>query len=358
MKVCSVELKNFRCFDSYKTNFNNSTIVIEGSNGSGKSSILEALHYACYLRSFRTHIPQELIKNNCDHFSIKLDVISNTDNISHTINIGFANKKKIVKIDGTPITSYEQLTQYYRTITLTEEDIFIIQAGPEYRRSFIDQVIMLCDSNHLSYIKKLKHIALQRSAACASAQTSFDTHELWAEQLWNISDLVSKSRNNALHKLQAITNELLDQFNIALTIKYQYEPRKPLYDNFSTFWSHYQTYLHVEQRVGRTLFGAHLDDFSIELSNHSSRIYASRGQQKLICVLLKVAQIILLEQIGKKSIFLLDDFLTDFDLMRITQLVNIIKDKTYQQIFTCPLTKSPLHSSLKDSDFTLIELNH
>lgn len=94
----------------------------------------------------------------------------------------------------------------------------------------------------------------------------------------------------------------------------------------------------AENVFKRSLFGAHLDDFSIEFCHKTSRAFASRGQQKLIIMLIKIAQ--MQEIIAKNgpTLFLLDDFMTDFDQQKGTILLSHMLELKSQLIFTSPVS--------------------
>jgi recombinational DNA repair ATPase RecF len=95
----------------------------------------------------------------------------------------------------------------------------------------------------------------------------------------------------------------------------------------------------LERRYGRSLFGAHLDDVTVEFASKKSKLYASRGQQKLIVFLLKAALLTHVTGNGRPCVFLLDDFMTDFDEQRAIQLVTLLKTLPAQIIFTAPLDR-------------------
>ena len=79
VRITNLQIKNFRCFGSLDLAFDNPITLIEGINGTGKTSLLEALHYLCYLRSFRTHLPQELVQFGHDNFFIKAHYCMSTE---------------------------------------------------------------------------------------------------------------------------------------------------------------------------------------------------------------------------------------------------------------------------------------
>src|SRR3989338_8497805 len=121
--IQQVQIKNFRCFESSVFDFASSVVIIEGHNGSGKTSLLEALHYGCYLRSFRTHISRDLVAFGQDTFFLGITYDS------HVISVGLQGVKKQVKIDARAITSYKELRDFYRSITITEDDLELVRGA-------------------------------------------------------------------------------------------------------------------------------------------------------------------------------------------------------------------------------------
>ena len=94
-------LKNFRCFDHISFDLDESILLVQGANGTGKTSLLEALHYACYLRSFRTHLPKDLVMFDKNSFFIKTTFRETTAQLSleNEIQVGFTGDKRLVKIN-------------------------------------------------------------------------------------------------------------------------------------------------------------------------------------------------------------------------------------------------------------------
>ncbi len=329
-------------------------------NGTGKTSILEAIHYACYLRSFRTHSPQELTYFDQNSFFVKLN-LADHELQSHEIKIGFAGKKRVVKVNQKNIVSYKELMDYYRVVTLTEDDLDLIKEGPETRRMFLDQLIMLYDPDFATLIKKLRYTVDSRNALFRHSNSA-EYYEFWSRELWQISNLVREKRKVALADIEAKVAELVNtHFPESSSIILSYQEKKGAgEETFEEFWQQNQSILHSQElQQGRTLFGAHLDDFTIQFKQQRSRAFASRGQQKLIILLLKIAQIKdLIQKKMAQPILLLDDFMTDFDETRSNQLIEILKSLNCQLIFTCPVNNSSLLQKLESLDFQRVVISH
>lgn len=348
MNITSIELKNFRCFESLSLSLQSPVVVVEGLNGVGKTSLLEALHYACYLRSFRTYVPSELTRNGEGSFFIRIGVSENQLPSGYEIQIGFSGKRRLVKIDQQPIVSYKQLLDRYKVVTLTEDDLALIQDGPEIRRVLLDHFSVMLDPESLAESKKLKHIVDSRNALLKSGSFSNDSYLFWSEELWNITQTIRTRRQAVLAALQQKVNALLaTSFSSPMHSAFIYQPKKELGDSYAAFEQLYPHLAHEEGILKRSLFGAHLDDFQITFQDKKSRVFASRGQQKMIVVLIKIAQIqLLLEKEPLKPIFLLDDFMTDFDPHKGTTLIDILISLGCQLIVTNPSTQGWLSEKL------------
>ena len=358
MRITHVQIKNFRCFGSLDLDFNNPIILIEGLNGAGKTSLLEALHYLCYLRSFRTHLPQELVQFGHDNFFIKAHLQNGAPSIDECdLQVGFSNKKRLVKLNNKSISSYKELLDFYRIVTLTEDDLSLIKDGPEVRRLFIDQAIMLSNPDFVSIGKRCRDIVENRNALLKRGG-SHDSYLLWTEQLWEITRSINQARTIALEQLSKDIAELIQAyFSNEFTISLIYTPKKQPHSSCAAFLQANPHLYHDEQRFGRSLFGAHLDDFVIQFKDTKSKNFASRGQQKLIIVLLKAAQVRLLGSQKCPVILLLDDFMTDFDQGKAKILLSLLGDLRVQLIFTIPTPQGFLHQELLNRGGQLVKID-
>ncbi len=349
MIINSVRLKNFRCFDDALFSFSERCIIIQGDNGSGKSSLLEAIHYSCYLRSFRTHLNRDLVKIDGDHFFIEIQANNTSHDIDESIKAGFSQKTgKQVLLNGKQISSYKELINQHRIVTLCAQDSELVSGAPEYRRDFLNYSLFLIDPSILATFKEYKQILAHRNALIHRGQSSLrDSYfhkemYLWSNKLWEASFELQKLRCHYLDSLEKRISLLLSDYfpgfdEQSFSTQYQKKGMKDESD-FDVFWSRWSNRnLEQELRYGRTLFGAHLDDFILLFEHKKARIFASRGQQKLLTFLLKIAQIQETNSTGEAGVLLLDDFVTDFDAQRIGSCLNLINSLQFQVFLTCPI---------------------
>lgn len=361
MFIKQVQLNNFRCFTNKKLDFSSNIVLIEGPNGIGKTTLLEALHYACYLRSFRTHTPRDLMQFEQENFFIKVvfEHIELERNTTSNLQVGFSGKKRLVKLNDKAVHSYKELMDHYRIITLTEDDLGLIKLGPDVRRQFIDQAILLYNPSYIQQLKEYKTIVDNRNKLLQAMRVNKDMYTVWTEQLWHKTNIIQNERVAFLHQLQQEVELMLKAyFPYDVHINFTYKPKKTggistLEDFFKVNSNLFET----EKRFGRSLFGAHLDDFAITFQGNASRMFASRGQQKLIMLLVKIAQIKALSRQKGPAIFLLDDFMTDFDHDRAQIVIKALTDLKGQLIFTAPIKSSILADMLLEKGAQRIEFS-
>lgn len=351
--IQAVSLKNFRCFTNATFSLNAPVILIEGANGSGKTSLLEAIHYLCYVRSFRTHSPHDLVAFEKDTFFIAATLQEDE------LTIGVTGSKRQVKINKKPITSYTQLRAVCRVVTVTQEDLGIVQASPERRRSFLDHALVLHFPEHTELMKTFRQtLDLRNAFLLRGANSTEDEFAIWTQKLWEISHQVQEARKKylklLLHEGAKLSGYFLD--SQAFSITYLTKQKT----NFTTYQEFSHASLALFERecfMRRSLFGAHLDELEIIFGGKPARVFSSRGQQKLLALFLKIAQVAALKKDHGPVIFLIDDFLSDFDNPTLLRILEVSLNLQVQLVFTTPLSSGPEHTALTQINCTPLKIS-
>ena len=354
MQIKKLTAKNFRCFQSLTLDFEAPTILLTGQNGSGKTSIIEALHYLCYLRSFRTSAPKELIGLTHESFFLKVEF-----NDREPVQVGFSSRKRNVRIGDKTIRSHKELIEHFCIITLTEDNLQFISEGPEIRRALIDHQVLLHEPHLIKLYSDYKKTLDNRNFLLKSGRVSVDNYHLWTDKLLELGIQIQKHRRNQLKALEeGIINLITNFFDNKLEISFSYQESKALPANYIDFENTYPDLKAKEMYLARSLIGPHLDDFTIHFNGKNAKTFASRGQKKLITLLVKAAQAQYFSKKNRGVIFLLDDFLTDFDEIRIKLAVKMLNALNCQLVFSCPLENKAIQDLLVDSNGQSIIINN
>lgn len=353
MFLHELEIKQFRCFKNKSFNFNKQFTLVTGDNGTGKTSLAEAINYLCYMKSFRCSSVADLICHDCDSFFLKGSFTSETaKDVPHTIQVGYADKKKAIKLDNKVVTTYKEIFKLFQVITLLEDDINLIRGYPTERRSFIDQAALFLEPQYLDLYRSFKRIVQNRNALFYRSTIDKLELEIWTEKLWKTSILVQQQRIQVLSKIQDIVNSLLKKyFDGVYEVQMHYEPKNILLEeDFASFSKRMAHLSHQERVMKRSLFGAHLDDFSVQLKGQNARFFASRGQQKLVSLLCKLSFISLARENNFLPILIIDDFIADFDKTRLDQLIDLFVSCENQVIITTPVYDFGLKKMIGKAD--------
>lgn len=361
LRVANLQITNFRCFSRQEFALEGPLVLIEGNNGSGKTSLLEALYYICYLRSFRTHSPKELVRSGEQTFFIHalIQIQQALETFQHEIQVGFSHDRRMVKVDQKIVSSYKDLISLFRVVSVTEDDLMIIQGGPQERRQFLDQALMLTNHAYMQDLKNVRHILDQRNALLEYNKFNTQIYHILTEQLWHATRNVQNLRIHFLEELEQVIKHLITVYmNDRIIVSFAYRSRLKQGATLQEFLDAHPTLEFDERRIGRSLFGPHLDDISIEFQDMKTKAYASRGQQKLIILLMKIAQISLLSKGQGSTVCLLDDFMTDFDQDHAFLILQMLDSVPVQRIFTSPVFSTDLSTQLQKKGAQRIKLTH
>lgn len=338
MRLQKLELYQFRCFKQQAFDLDHDIIIVHGKNGTGKTSLVEALYYICHARSFKTRVISELAHEQENHFSVIAQVqnIDQEMHDTHVITCAYSEKKKKIKVDQQSIRSYKELVKYSQVVSVTQEDIDLVQGGPGARRDFLDEILVLYKPETLELLKKYQKVLEQRNALLGSDYVDDAMYDLWTEKLYELTIQIQKERQFILEKLVQESKTILPKVLGQDVLMYCVYQKKELIPEFEACVYIKNKLFYKERILQRSLFGAHLDDVTIEYLGKNAKIFGSRGQQKLLVLALKLSVSTLLNHKNMQPILLLDDFVTDFDDAKLPNIIQLLESIHLQILFTTP----------------------
>ncbi len=333
MYIESVQLKNFRNYDSLELDLAQGTNIFYGNNAQGKTNILEALYLCGTTKSHKGSRDKDMIQFGKDESHIRMMV--KRDELSYRIDMHLKkNKAKGVAINGLPIRKASELFGVVNLVFFSPEDLNIIKNGPGERRRFLDLELCQLDKIYLTNLASYNHIVNQRNKLLKDicVQPSLkETLDIWDMQMAEYGQKIIDKRSEFIQEL----NETVRKINANLTggleeLEIVYEPDCTAGKLESVIHANREK----DMRMRLTSEGPHRDDMCVMANGVDIRKYGSQGQQRTAALSLKLSEIYIVKRkIKDTPILLLDDVLSELDSSRQNYLLDSIRD--IQTLITC-----------------------
>ena len=333
MLIKEIKLENFRSYEFLEMPIKKGLNLIYGSNGSGKSTIIESIYYALSGKSFRTTETNNLIRNQTNQLQALLVFFDGkTVKVTKKTN----NTAIITQNKGQKRENYTSLVKKFPTCLVENKEFFFSSSNPEQKRSFMNKTLFYVEQEGSTKINELKKIVAQR-AGCLKNK-DFNQIKYWDEQLILIEPIITDLNQKLCGELnKALKNsKIVDVFVQNnpwlndLTIKYL-----PGYDVNDIFTDILSQNLEKDTILKRTTAGPHKRSFDILLKNKSASETLSRGQQKIISIILHLIQREIIKiNTGSDPILLMDDISSELDKENANLMLKYLIDNSVQTIMT------------------------
>jgi DNA replication and repair protein RecF len=330
MKITSLGIENFRNISQINIDLSPRINIFHGHNGSGKTSLLETIHYLGLGRSFRTRNIRRLINQSADKFVI-ISQLSRPNLSTLTVGIERQLEQSVIKIGGKPEASLVELATILPLQLINADSHLLLTSGPLARRQFLDWGAFHVEPQFIQYWQKANRIIKQRNANLKSAQKYSDI-SYWDEELEICANWLNEQRQAQLQRLEPTCLEMLSELLNRSDLKLHYYPgwntENSLKDALKNSFS-------KEQQLGYTQYGPHRADLQLKIKNVAAVEVMSQGQQKLSAYALRLAQGLSIQGPANKScIFLIDDLPSELDKDRKQRIIDIILNQQSQFFVT------------------------
>jgi DNA replication and repair protein RecF len=351
MHLQKITLVNFKNFESQSFDFEDKINCFVGDNGVGKTNVLDAIYYLSFAKSYFNSVATQIIRHSEDFFMIEGQYKIN-DKIDTVVCSLKRGNKKVVKRNGKSYEKFSEHIGYLPLVIISPADRDLIIEGSDTRRKFMDSVISQSDKKYLQTIIKYNKVLAQRNSLLKyfAANRTFDALNLnvYNEQLNAYGSIIFEKRKAFLEvfisifkkRYKAISNSME---TIDLVYKTQLDGTN-LLDLF-------QQNLERDRVLQYTSVGIHKDDLSFEIDGYSVKKFGSQGQQKSYLVALKLAQFDFIKAQAKvKPILLLDDIFDKLDDLRVAQIINLVNNEEFGQLFISDTHKERTEAIVKKTN--------
>ena len=362
MSVDKLFTKNFRNLDGGSINFHPKLNFVVGDNGSGKSSLLEAIFFLGHGKSFRTSKVDSLASHEAQSFVVSVkDSNDRQLGLSRDISIGLTN----IKIDGEQYSKLSVLAKNIAIQIVTPESFKLFFGGPKERRRFVDLGMFHVKHEFSTLWKTFNRVLKQRNACIRSIDKISDINNnsmlsYWTEQFCQLSIEVSVLRatyvSDIISELNYWLAILLPDISERVTVQYLqgWSQKMALVDVLSSNKDR-------EASFGYSLYGAHKFDVKFLLDKKAIETQLSRGQQKLFLLALTFAQASFIARVKLvKPILLIDDIGAELDINSRSALSNAINKLDCQVIITAIESSAlqPFFEPCDDRKYSMFHVKH
>jgi DNA replication and repair protein RecF len=282
--------------------------LLWGKNGSGKTSLLEGIHFLGVGRTFRSRSLPSVIR----YGEAALSCFGQAEDWRESkVSLGVEKTqqgKGRLKVDG---VTCETLADFARVLPLqviTPETFKLLLAGPEARRRFMDWGVFHVEPSFGGLCQRYQRLLKQRNAALK--QREGETR-LWDAEFARVGMALHLKRQRYVEGLKPFLEGLLDAFLPTVEVAVAYYPGWVLERGLEEALL---THARQDRRLGFTGVGPHRAEISFEVSGFPASLVLSRGQQKLLILALLIAQVAHLEvSTSKRAVYLMDDFVSELD---------------------------------------------
>lgn len=347
MHLEKITLTNFKNYASQTFSFGERLNAFVGLNGVGKTNILDAIYYLCMCKSYFLPSDSDVILRGGDFLRLE-GLFAKNDRKEKIVAKVQARRKKIFERNDVPYSVLSEHIGFLPIVMIAPDDTELVKEGSEERRRFIDNTLSQLDGVYLTHLIFYNRVLEQRNSLLKKFADTEGGQQSDLENLLGIYDkqmlpsamYIFEKRKQFVSDFEPIFNDIYQTISDANeTVKVVYDSQ---FENIGSqnnengagetnFW------LATRQKdkiLQRTTFGIHRDDLRFEMGGKSVKKFGSQGQLKSFVIALKLGQYEILRGIkSEPPILLLDDIFDKLDEQRVKNLLQLIVNQAYGQIF-------------------------
>jgi DNA replication and repair protein RecF len=303
----SLQLRNFRCFESMAVEFSSGFNFIVGANGLGKTTVLEAACVLLRLQSQRSTSLAPAVRAGHRSFVIS----GNVD--EHSLQFFYSALRRKLAFDGIEQHDHSEYLRLARVVSFANHDLDLVRGPAELRRRFLDFTGSQIDARYRPALRAYERALRSRNALLKSPRARPRELEAYTEPLVRAGSLLRAMRTDLVNRLKpfavASQNAISGKREI---LALEYAPGCE--EDFAT---HLRQARSEDERLRVTTVGPHRDDLILTVQTMPAAQFASEGQQRTIALALKLAQAqVLPEDYANAPLLLIDDIFGELDPAR------------------------------------------
>ena len=335
LRLQHISLVQFKNYTNRQFDFRERITAICGQNGSGKTNLLDAIHYLCFTRSYFSRLDAGSVQQGAQGFRLAGQFTVPGHEEEKAVCVLRENGRKEFLVNDRAYDKFSRHIGRYPCVVIAPDDAELITGSSEERRKFLDALLSQLDADYLQQLISYTKVLQQRNSLLRSFAESGTRNEslleVLDEQLSRPGDILFRKRRDFLVRFLPAVKRLYQEIAGTpeeLLILYESELLQ------SDMASLLRGCRNRDLLSQRTSSGIHRDELDIQLSGFPFRQIASQGQRKSLLFALKLAEMeTLKEEKGFAPLLLLDDVFEKLDAVRISNLLKKVCVENDGQVF-------------------------
>lgn len=368
-RLSTLQVTYLRNLHAVDIHFSNRINIIHGANGSGKTSLLEAMSVLAHGRSFRTRKYRNLIHREKDQFVVfgRIDYGNEKDSQQSTVGVS-RNRQGIarIKLDGASVNTAHELAQNLPLLCVNSTSFNLLEGGPIERRMFFDWLVFHVKHEFGGLWKQYSKCIKQRNSLLRRDNIRYSDLQPWDTEIAKLAVDIENMRALFLPMFSQYINDYLGQCDLADAVFDLSYTNGWLVGERATHWESSAKQIESllcarfekDKSQGFTTIGSHKSDLKMTVSGKPAGEILSRGQQKVLIMALFFAKAhVFKAETGKLPVLLLDDLPAELDQTHLTLLGRWLHELDVQ-VFISSVESESLLSAWKNLDLDAPRMFH
>ncbi len=349
MYLQNLKISNFKNYREGVFQFCPKINCFIGNNGAGKTNILDAIYYLSFCKSYFNYIDMQNILHDAPYFAIH-GIYHKNGNGGDTVScIQKRNQKKQFKLNDKEYNRLSDHIGLYPLVMISPYDRDLINDGSEVRRKFIDSVISQFDKIYLDDLIQYNKALLQRNNLLKDFTDrnyfKSDLLEIWDDKLTRTGEKIHSARKEFLTGFAPLFQQyfnFISKEKESVSIHYDSQLNDRPMDELLV------AARDKDRQIKYTSVGIHKDDLIMNIDGYPVKKFGSQGQQKSYVIAIKLAQFDFTREVKNvRPVLLLDDIFDKLDEERVKQIIHLVSEDNFGQVFITDTQKERIENVFK-----------
>lgn len=342
MIIEALKLRDFRNYGEIELKPHPGVNILFGQNGSGKTNLLEAIHFCALGRSHRTSQDREVVRKGAEMAAIGVQLRKNSVRMDVQVKLTPGEvRKKAIFVDRKRASRLSDLMGHVQCVIFSPEDLMLVKEGPSVRRRYLDMMLSQLSTSYFTALQQYQKALDQRNAMLRDAKKGGRADQAMLDAFEEAMAVQAAVIVPMRRRMVARTADAAEQRYMSISgrphecFRMRYQCCIPDGQDMLPYIREALKKSRQEDMYrGGTGFGVHREDIALTLNEREMKVFASQGQIRTAALSMKLAQLqVFCEETGEPPILLLDDVMSELDMTRRTRLLEEISG--LQTFITC-----------------------